>query len=81
MYLDGKPAEFVMKEGFLKNPGVEVFLPLAPRMACLWSFQNKQELAVRPVTTEEVQLRNLDTRQSCYKCVFGSRRDELDVLP
>ena len=50
---------------------VEVYLPLKPNIACLWS--PKSGRGTRSVTADEVAAYNRLIHENCYERVFASR--------
>src|SRR5206468_515711 len=78
VYVGGRPAALELRPGFIARSDVEVFLPLRPGLACLWSTAAQEP--VRTATVEDVAGRNRDLWTACYRAVFASRRDELDAL-
>jgi hypothetical protein len=80
VYVDGKPVQFKMKVGFLSQEHVEVYLPLKPGIACLFSAKYRHTRNIIQVTKEEVEQRNRDMWVSCYKCIMGQRKEDLDAV-
>jgi len=64
--------------GLLARAEVEVFLPLKPSTACLWSA--KSHRMTRTVTAYEVAAYNRLIWENCYERAFASRRSNLEQL-
>lgn len=79
VFVGGAPSMLELRPDFLCQSDVDVFLPLMPNLACLWS--DTATGGVIMVEAEEVTSRNEAMWISSYKCVFGCRRAELDALP
>ncbi len=74
----GKPVMMKVAPGFLARREVEVYLPLNPNLACLWSPQSRR--VMRPVRADEVAAYNRMIWENCYERSFASRRDNLEQL-
>jgi Protein of unknown function (DUF4238) len=74
----GRPLMTKVAPGFLARSEIEVFMPLKPEIACLWSAKSSR--AVRPVTVEEVVAYNRQIWENCYERAFASRRNDLGLL-
>jgi hypothetical protein len=75
----GNPVMMTLTAGFLARPEIEVYLPLNPNLACLWS--SKSSLAVRTITAAEVTEYNRMIWANCYERAFASRKSDLENLP
>lgn len=78
VYVGGRPAALELRPDFIAQQNVEVFLPLKPGIACLWSAASAGK--VHAATAGEVSRRNQDLWESCYSAVFASGPAELDAL-
>lgn len=74
----GKPVMMKVAPGFLARREVEVYLPLNPNLACLWSPQARK--VRRRVTAHDVAAYNRMIWENCYERSFASRRDDLEQL-
>jgi hypothetical protein len=71
----GKPVMMTLAPGFLARPDVEVYLPLMPGLACLWS--QKSSRVTRPITTQDVAGYNRMIWENCYERAFASSESDL----
>ena len=78
VYVGGRLARLEVKPGFIERADVEVFMPLKPNMACLWSSGPAAE--VRQVSAQEVARRNQDLFNACHAKVFANQESVLDDL-
>jgi hypothetical protein len=74
----GKPVIMSLAEGFLARSEVEVYLPLKPELACLWS--HKSSRATRTITAAEIAGYNRLIWENCYERAFASRKSDLEQL-
>jgi hypothetical protein len=74
----GKPVMMKVAQGFLARSEVEVYMPLKPDIACLWSAKSGQ--AVRQTSASEVAGYNRLIWENCYERAFASRRADLEQL-
>jgi Protein of unknown function (DUF4238) len=74
----GEPAMIKIAYGYLARPDIQVYLPLKPNIACLWSAASGR--VVRPVTGDEAAAFNKLIWGSCYERVFASCRSGVEDL-
>ncbi len=74
----GKPVMMKVAPGFLSRAEVEVYLPLKPNIACLWSAKSRR--MTRSVKADEVAAYNRLIWENCYERVFASHRADLEQL-
>jgi hypothetical protein len=72
----GKPVMMSVAQGFLARSGVEVYLPLKPDLACLWS--RKSSRVAGAITAKEVTSYNRMIWENCYERAFAARESDLD---
>lgn len=74
----GKAVMMEVRPGFLDRRGIEVYMPLKPDIACLWSARSGR--SVREISPEEVVRYNQLVWANCYERAFASRRCDLEHL-
>ena len=75
---NGKAAIMKITEGFLTRDEVEIYLPLMPTIACLWS--SRCSGSTRLVSSEQVSAYNKLIWDNCYERAFASRAEDLEAL-
>lgn len=62
----------------LRDPEVELYFPLSPRLAAHWGPGD--ELGTRAISSVEVAMINRLVRDSCWRQIYASSEDDLRVL-